>query len=376
MATKSGLSAEALAERLNWIGASEVPALFGFGSLWELYRAKRPDLFTIEEVEGEEEEEEEAAEVDPSNLEAEALERGNVLEDPIAQWAARREAAGAYKVTRAISLIGSGVPLGATPDYVIVPPAGGRPRFLEIKTSINSTAGGGWGEEGTDAVPFRVLLQVMTQLGCARHAAAGSIVSTAVEHFEIGEIDLESAIVVRLDGRLHLSRYVIRYSAPLFSEILERANRFWREHVIAGVAPPPGSSEKAREWLRQAFPEAAKTYANAGAEDEATVARWIELKAAIAPLVKEKTAIENGMRERIGSESGLIVRGLGGVVNLGNDKPRSSWRRAAELIAERAAALIPEGWDAAEVVREEVEASRPEFGPRVLRWSKNLKNLK
>jgi predicted phage-related endonuclease len=375
MAEKSGLSAEALLERRAWIGASEVPTLFGLGSLWELYRAKRPELFETE-TEPEEDDELEEFEPEPLDLEAEALERGNVLEDPIAQWAARREGAAAYKVTKAIKLYGDR-PVGATPDYVIAPPAKRRPKLLEIKTSINATAGGGWGEEGTDAVPFKVLLQVVTQLGCARYADPGSRISTTVESFALDSLDLDEAIVVRLDGRLHLSRYVVPYSDALFSEIVARADRFWRDHVLTGVAPPPGASEKAREWLKTAFPEAAaKTYRNGGADEEKIVARWLEVKKAIAPLKKEKDAIENELREKIAGESGLLVRGLLGAVVLGNDKPRSSWKRAAELIAEKAAAEIPGGWNVAEVLHESVEASRPEFGPRVLRWSSKLNKPK
>jgi len=361
-----------LEERRAWIGASEVHHLFGLGSLWELFAEKRPDVCGRPETDDEEDEDfEEPAHLTDEDL---AMLRGNELELPVARLAAAKiagdaSAAAPLKVLRPIVV--PTAHLGATPDFVYQ----WHPLnvLLEIKTAI----GGDWGEPGTDAVPFKVLLQVNTQLGCLRYTKSPIVVPGLGGELRRESIDLERAYVARLDGRLQLSIYVIPYSSVLFVQTIERAAALWKHHVEPGVPPEPGDSEKARAWLREKYPAAvAGAYLDGGADEETKVGRWLEVKRLAAPLKKEEKELGNWLRDHIGDRAGLVVRGLSGCVALANDKASAKWKSAARLIAEAAAARIEGGWNVEEVLEQAAEDSKPANGKRVLRWSSKLNKLK
>lgn len=362
---KSLLKPEEVEARRTFIGASEIPKLLGIGSPWEVWAEKRPDLLQREPGDDDDDEEEE----DEPEENSEALERGNVLEAPVAHWAARR--LGSSEARKVVAPLVLPENLGATPDYLICPPEGRR-RLLEVKTAILRA---GWGAEGTDEVPPKVLLQVTAQLGVARELREANEAHPVVCEggaFELGDLDLESADVVRLDGRLHLALYRVEFNPLLWAKLRAAARAFWVRHVETGLPPPPGASDAAKAWLRRVFPAAlSKELVEGGAEDEAKIARFNALKATIKPLEKELKSIGAELRERIGSTAGISVRGMSGVLFFENRKPSASWKLAAEELAGRLEAAGV-GQTKAELLEAAREAALPEFGPRVMRWSSKL----
>lgn len=373
--------------RRSFIGASEVPKLLGIGSPWELFADKRPDRVG-EPVNDDEEEEDDESETP----EEEILDRGNRLEAPIAKWAADKlfKTSEALKITKTLQ-----VPewhLGATPDFAISPRDFGRPqrRLLEVKSSIVRF---GWGREGTDEVPARVLLQAMTQLGVAREIqereaarfrAAREIepegrdplghmfVSTDEGRgIHISDFDLSSVDVARLDGSLRLSLYRVEWNAELFERIRAAANAFWVKHVETGEPPPPGSGARAREWLRRVFPQAIPgSLVDGGAEDEELVSRWLRAKGEAKALTERVKADANEIKARIATNAGLRLRGMQGVAFYENRKASPSWKNAARELAQRVADLT--SGNVEELLEDARAKSVPPVGPRSLRWSSKL----
>lgn len=369
------------AQRLETIGASEVYHLFGLGSFWDLFAAKRPDLLGLHDLDTADKDDADTSDTEELTSEAAMLDRGHRLEAPVAKWAAdlMREPSRAFPVRA--TLRAPGCVVSATPDFVLMPddlPG----VLLEVKTAI---VRGEWGEPGTDEVPLRVGLQVNTQLGMARLAAetGGNAIEIADETglrqaLPIDQrVYLDRAYVARLDARLLLTLYEVPYNAPLFAETLDRATKFWRDHVQAGRAPEPGASAKARAWLKAAYPRGSGgPIESVGAETEALVDQWLKLKRAIAPQAAQLKDLEAKLKARIGEREGLLVRGLSGALFWKNEGQGPSWKTAARRIAERLALQVPGGVDVEALLEEESKRATPADGKRVLRWSSKLNPLK
>ena len=89
-----------------------------------------------------------------------------------------------------------------------------------------------WGTEGTDEVPYSVLVQVVWQLH--------------VSDADVGHIS--ALLGAGLGHRL----YRVKALPALAAEIDERVERFWTEHVLADVAPElPASLSAYREVIRE-----------------------------------------------------------------------------------------------------------------------------
>ena len=89
-----------------------------------------------------------------------------------------------------------------------------------------------WGEEGTDEVPYMILVQVVWQLHVSG-ASAGHV----------------SAL---LGGGLGHRLYRVEYRAELAEEIEKRVERFWEDHVLTDTPPDmPASISTYREVIRE-----------------------------------------------------------------------------------------------------------------------------
>jgi putative phage-type endonuclease len=105
-------------------------------------------------------------------------------------------------------------------------------RGLETKTAhaLAASRGDEWGEDGTDQVPQSYLVQ------CATYMAL-----TECQHWDL------ACLFGNSDFRVyHLAR-----DLELEEMLLDEANRWWRNHVIADVPPDPSSEIEARQrWSR------------------------------------------------------------------------------------------------------------------------------
>ena len=193
------LTLEQLQERTQWIGSSDVPALLGvdrYRNLADLYAEK-------------------AGLVELTVTSSAAADWGDRLEPVMCEWVAET--------------VGEEVVRGEhrqSPDGILraqldgwLPSLG---ETVEVKTSglLNPMFRpdvDGWGEDGTDAVPYRVIAQVQFALmlsGAPRgHVAAF------------------------LGGGVGPRRYVIEAMPELQAEIERRCRAFWTQHVIPRVPP-------------------------------------------------------------------------------------------------------------------------------------------
>lgn len=99
-------------------------------------------------------------------------------------------------------------------DGKIVPPE--KPAgVLEIKT-VSAFGSKEWGVEDTDQVPLSYLSQVIWYMAV---------------------YDLDYAVIAALIGGNQFRQYRINRDADMEKTLIDAGNRFWHDHVLAGVAP-------------------------------------------------------------------------------------------------------------------------------------------
>jgi putative phage-type endonuclease len=204
-------------------------------------------------------------------------ERGNYLEDGFLAWYAAR-----FKrkhIDRPGTLVHARHPLViATPDAVA-----DRHTVVEIKAPHWRT-GADWGEPETDQVPDYYLPQTMWEM--------------AVTGLQ------EADVVAFLDGDIR--RYRVGFDQTLFEALLEQAERFWRDHVVTGAAPPEDGSESYSEYLARRFPQSNEPVE---VTDEAGVVRMVEDYKAAAEAMEaaeeRKRRARQALEKRIGTHAGI-----------------------------------------------------------------------
>lgn len=200
------LTAEQLALRRTGITGTDLPAILGlsaFSTPLEVFLEKKGLL--------------------PPKEQTEDMERGDFLEDGARRWYAHRT--GALRVDQPGTVVSRRNPLViATPDGVAH--FTGDVRALEIKMPSSPA---GWGAPGTDAIPEWYLPQVA---------------------WELAALDLPHADVFAvLDGKPRL--YHVARDLELEGLLVEHAERFWRDHVVADK-PPEATAKDAdavKRWL-------------------------------------------------------------------------------------------------------------------------------
>ena len=103
--------------------------------------------------------------------------------------------------------------------------------LVEIK-NLHSAMASKYGEEGTDRVDMPYLLQA---------------------HWEMLATGLERVDLAVLFGGQELKVFTITKDAELQGIMLERASRFWADHILADVPPAPDASDEAREYLAKRY---------------------------------------------------------------------------------------------------------------------------
>lgn len=205
--------AEWLARRRKHIGASDSAALMGldeFRNATDVYWSKVREM---------------------PDTDSKSFEVGRRLESLICEWAADR-----LKVTiqRNVFHVRPGQEIfAATFDALVTGAAGEEPEALpraafEAKFSTQPEK---WGDEGTDQVPERVLIQAQHQLF-------------------VGELQLVWVPALILTGRSAEFRlYSVRPHEELMRRIVERGTQFWHENVEANT-PPDGINTPPLSLLR------------------------------------------------------------------------------------------------------------------------------
>lgn len=266
------LTAEQRAVRHLGIGASEIGAVVGAAGAWESQLslwARKTGLVP----------EDDETEV------PEYIELGNLLEPVIAALYTRRTGLDLYEPG---TLVHPTDPLRiATPDRLVRNTRLG----VQIK-KVRST--GRWGEEGTDDVPENILAQVQ---------------------WEISVADLDAEDVATLFWGSHLALYTVKRDDALIEGLAEVAHKWWRDHVVAHVPPPPDDSEKTKETLSKLFPANRGKTVMLGAPDFGTEAAtvfalvhdYVMAREEESLACKRKDAAGNAIRLAIGDNDGFAA---------------------------------------------------------------------
>lgn len=298
-----GLSKRQLAFRRGGIGASEIAALAGesqYATPIAIYEAK---------VLG--------AEIEATYQ----MDLGNELEEPIARIWAKQQGRYLARVdtlkhpTKTLAL--------ATPDRAVYLSQEARgdarrlktdvrdaERILQVK-STNWRLKHLWGEEGSDRIPREYLCQA---------------------HWEGSVAGVDSVEFAVDFDKTKLARYRVRVSATVFEGLYDLAERFWKDHVLARVPPPPDATERYTEYLKRVFPsETTETIIAIAPED--SLARDIEyfakLKAGEKPLKLLLKLIQNRMLARTAEATGLTGAFGNVTFKKTRDGTTTDWERVA-----------------------------------------------
>ena len=277
--------------RMMGVGSSEISALAGvnpYAGPMDVYLAKKGIT---------------------EQAETEAMARGNWLEPVLAEW---------YQKTLGVQLergttVMREAPLVATPDYLALG-ENGVDRLVECKTA-GLRQRSKWGEPGTDQVPEAYLVQVQWQLLVTLVPLADVVV------------DLPTEPMPQI--------YTVHADAELQRGLVEIANRFWRDHILADVPPPPDASEATKRWLRATYPTNLNRVRGTSAEEDKLVAKYAEIRAAR----KEYEAVEEKLKAElcaaIGEAEGL--EGAWGRVTWRQAKPtiKTDWQALACELADK-----------------------------------------
>ncbi len=176
----------------------------------------------------------------------------------------------------------------ASPDRVVAPVGLGRPAretwqsLLEIKTVFFS--GNDYGEEGTDQVPEKHLVQVAWQL-----AVTG----------------LQNATLVALVNGDY-REYPIARDLELEEMLLSQAGAWWQRHVVEGEAPPSDGSEAYAGYLRRRYPADMLPPIELTPELDDLVAKVKDAKARLKAVEAEESALTAQLKASIGEAAGIL----------------------------------------------------------------------
>ncbi len=192
------LTKEQLAARRHAIGSSDAPSVVGvdpFKTAYETWASKALDLMPAAE--------------DPS----EALEIGNMVEEGLVAWAEREIG---RPVLRGVSLsLLPGLPLACNLDGIT------EDRTVLVEAKSSSYDPGSFGEQQTDAVPDRIIVQV--------HQAM--IVEPRIQ------LALVPVLTVHA-GRLRRAMFRVERNNDLAEILLGKLVDFWHRYVETKTPPP------------------------------------------------------------------------------------------------------------------------------------------
>ena len=155
-----------------------------------------------------------------------------------------------------------------------------------------------YGEAGTDSIPERDIVQVQWYMSL---------------------LDREAAHVAVLVGGQELRVFTVQRNRPLEAFLLEKAERFWTDHVLADEPPPLGDSEAAAAYLKKSFPRETIELRPPTDKEFAIVETYADARANFAHWEALKKGLENQLKFHIGNAAGLS-----------GDDWKISWKKTAD----------------------------------------------
>jgi predicted phage-related endonuclease len=263
-------SAAWVADRANYIGASDVPLLLGvseYGGPLDLYQIKRGEK-VIEQTP--------------------AMARGHIYEPAIcADFLLNFPEFTAE--SRGTVVHPAGDFLRATVDRVITGPHG--VGILEAK-NVTPRFMAQYGESGSDNAPLDKIAQVQTQM-------------------EV--LDLPWAYIAVNFG-FELRWYFIERDREVGEAIVERAFTFLRDHVIPGIPPEPSPEHDTYEAITRRFLGPSKVELPADEDTASLIEEFADVKAAKKAAEEREEELKTLLATKIGTAYGIDAGKVGRVL--------------------------------------------------------------
>ncbi|MEQ8278348.1 MAG: hypothetical protein RMA76_38250 [Deltaproteobacteria bacterium] len=209
-------------------------------------------------------------------------------------------------------------------DFVIVP----EPHVIEVKSrEWRALQAQGWGEDGTSKVAPNVAAQVQAQL------AAIHLDRDFWRNTEIPEVDVAD-VAVSVNGH-ELRGYRVPRNLDIGLALLERAEKWYRDHIERGLPVPIDGSRGWRRELERRHPEGKGKLSETPTDRQVELAeRHAELNRQIKDLEAKKDQVAHLIEETIGDGVGFKLPG-GGSVRWGNLSGRTSYKDMVDDLCRR-----------------------------------------
>jgi predicted phage-related endonuclease len=263
MLLRMSLSEAQFEERKKFIGGSDIAAVCGM----DPYKAPI-DVYL-----------EKAFDKKPKVGDEYHIERGNFYEQPTADWWAYRRGA---IVQAAPTLKHPSKPFGAHPDFIgLLPP--GQKLVLSIKVP-GPSGHFNYGEDGSQDVPVQHIMQLQWELMLSK------------------EID-KGELAAPIHGNLRI--YPFDSDRELQGMMSEVAEKFWRDHVLKKIPPPPDASDSYADFLQKRFSKGSGELLTATEEMSSLARKIIICKEEAEVLKGMERESRNKLTALIGSARGF-----------------------------------------------------------------------
>lgn len=174
----------------------------------------------------------------------------------------------------------------ATPDGIVhtASRSSKAERVLEAKAPHWRNADR-WGEPGTDEIPDEYVPQVIWEMAAA-----------SVERADVAAL---------IDGDLKI--YTVAWDGELFEVLYDKAQQFWRDHVLARVPPPADGSDSHGEYLARRFPASVGELRQATESEESMVLEYRKVREAREMAEAKEAELKQLLQEAIGEGEGLTL---------------------------------------------------------------------
>ncbi len=122
---------------------------------------------------------------------------------------------------------------------------------------------------------------------------------------------VEETHLVALLGGTELRIYEVRRDQELWGALFEAASKFWFDHVVADVPPPPDGSEAFKKFLARRYPQAERADLEPmPREVEALARRYLKSREIEGRASDAKDLVANELRAAIGERAGFVGLGI------------------------------------------------------------------
>jgi len=171
-----------------------------------------------------------------------------------------------------------------------------------------------FGEDGSDIMPLKYMLQLTAQMMVTK---------------------TEAAVLAVLFNRYEFCRYQMRLDPIVVERILERATRFMDDHVKTDTPPPVDGSESWTKWLGSHLRQRTKTILKAGPDEHEFALALHTTLEQIKTYEAEAEMLKNHLKLAIGEAGGIEALDWRITWSQSKDRTKIDWEGVARNLAQR-----------------------------------------